>query len=70
MRNKSNNFISVKPKKWWMWITQWKQIRTMNKLINYMWENQGMDEKFRKAYFEMLMFGTGTIEIDIKEYGE
>ena len=60
---KEINCISVRPKRWWMWITQWRQIRNINRVINYMWKKQGLEKEFAKAQLDLLLYGNAFIKI-------
>lgn len=45
-----NNILKVKPKKWWHWITRFRQIKTMEKIVNYWWREDG-EKKLKKAFW-------------------
>lgn len=56
--------IRVRPRKWWYWITRFRQIKTAERVINYWYMVEG-EERIRKAVLELIIFGNTFIDKDL-----
>lgn len=63
------NMIKVRPRKWWYWITRFRQIKTAERIINYWYKEEGEKEekRERKAVLELIILGNTFIDKDLEE---